>query len=144
MGHMVYLGARVTCPAVNLSLSLSCDVLGVVSTRDCECACLSLARCGTPRCAYAEFTRSCAWHRDCVDTCVCREFLCSFVYTPQETIDYWSRQERDKEEYDYRGKLIVIVFSSVIASACFAMLVYDALTRFKRAPQAELPDEGIG
>lgn len=132
---------------MNLSLSLNCSELGVVSTRDCECACLSLAKCATPRCAYAVFTRSCAEHGSCEDTCSCREFLCSFAYTPQATNTYWAKKARAEKAYDDEGKLVVTVAGCAIASACLVLLMHEAVTRLvRRAPPqpVELPDEGIG
>lgn len=145
MSHILANGQRpilnVTCPVVNLSLSLNCRELAIETTRECECACLALAGCATPRCAYAIFTRSCAEHGSCVDVCTCSEFLCSVDYTPRETTDYWAQVEREKQATDDGGLLTVIIFSSVMCVILVVLLVYE---RVRCAAREELPDEGIG
>lgn len=89
---------NVTCPPMNIVLSLNCSTLEIQSKRDCECACLYLAKCDAPRCAYAVFDRMCAYDGNCVETCFCRDFLCSYEYTPQSTLDLRAQLEKETAE----------------------------------------------
>ena len=141
---------NVTCPATTLALSLDCSVLGIYSRRDC--ACLTLAGCDVPRCAVAGFTRDCVVHGDCVNKCICRDFLCSYEYTPQSTTDYWAKQQQAQKKYDERQRLIGVILGTVLVSP-FLLLGLWLLTQIFQLRRArvvarpvvvvKLPDEGI-
>jgi len=135
---------NMTCPATNLTLSLNCSALGIYSTRDCECACLALAACYVPRCAYSAFTHDCARTGNCVDKCVCRDFLCSYEYTPQATTDYWADSYNKKREK--LGLFIIILIVSMFGLLSLTLAVSDLLCGgdpLLVEPLVEPPDDGI-
>lgn len=134
---------NVTCPVVNLSLSLDCHVLGINTSRDCECACLSLTECRVPLCAYSLFERECADYGNCVDKCICQEMLCTVEYTPQSTNDYWTNRRATMKKEQKEDNLIATIFGFIFIVIVVGVAVGVPYAYRSRPAAPCAPDEGF-
>lgn len=141
---------NVSCPPMEISLSLNCSTLGIESRRDCECACLFLAECDIPRCAYAFFNHACAEHGNCVDTCFCQHFLCSYEYTPRSAVEYKEEKEQQRIKTEKEDDLVIDMLISILVSLVIIVficvcIIWPPQHSVQPIPHPSIPidDEGI-